>query len=142
MLSTIRNRLMLGFGVLLLLLAVVAGVGQMQLAKIQHFNTELDERAFRLSLASDWALQVKIAVATKTAVPSLEIEQVKKLSSLVKADDEKRALSAAVSSHTGAPEAHMQAVDQLAGSLVSMQIADSGQLQKALTTAVILFPYQ
>jgi len=46
---TIKSRLMLGFGIMLLLLAVVAGVGQIQLAKIQHFNTELDERAFRLN---------------------------------------------------------------------------------------------
>jgi methyl-accepting chemotaxis protein len=138
MLLTIRNRLMLGFGVMLLLLAVVAGVGQLQLAKIQHFNTELDERAYRLSLASEWAVQVKIAVATKATVPSLDIEQVKKLGGLVQAEEEKRALVAALSSHTGAPEAHMQAVDQLAGKLVSLQIADSGQLQAALTRAVTL----
>ena len=98
---TIRNRLMLGFGVMLLLLAVVAGVGQMQLAKIQHYNTELDERAFRLSLASDWATQVKVAVAAKSAVPQLEIEQVKKLGDLVKVDVERQALSAAIASRPG-----------------------------------------
>ncbi|NVO05794.1 MAG: HAMP domain-containing protein [Rhodoferax sp.] len=138
MLSTIRNRLMLGFAVMLLLLAVVAGVGQLQLAKIQHFNTELDSRAFRLALASDWAVQVKLAVATKAPVPALDIEPVKKLGSLVQADDEKRALAAATASHAEAPEAHMQAVDKLAGSLVALQIADSGQLQAALTQAVLL----
>lgn len=138
MLSTIRNRLMLGFAVMLLLLAVVAGVGQMQLAKIQYFNTELDSRAYRLSLASDWATQVKLAVATKAPVPALDIEPVKKLGSLVLAEDEKRALAAAVSSHSEAPEVHMQAVDKLAEGLVSLQIADSGQLQAALTRAVML----
>ncbi len=136
MFLTIRSRLMLGFGVMLLLLAVVAGVGQFQLAKIQHFNTELDERAYRLSLASEWAVLVKIAVATKATVPPLESEQVKKLSTLTRSEDEKRALAVAVSSHTGTPDAHMQAVDQLAGKLVSLQIADSGQLQAALNRGV------
>jgi methyl-accepting chemotaxis protein len=129
---------MLGFGVMLLLLAVVAGVGQMQLAKIQHFNSELDSRAFRLSLASDWAMQVKLAVATKATVPALDVEPVQKLGSLIQAEPEKRALAAAMSSHAESPEAHMQAVDKLAGSLVSLQIADSGQLQAALTQAVML----
>jgi methyl-accepting chemotaxis protein len=129
---------MLGFGVMLLLLAVVAGVGQLQLAKIQHFNTELDSRAYRLSLASDWAMQVKLAVATKAAVPALDIEQVKKLGSLTQAEDEKRALTAATASYTQTPEMHMQAVDKLAGNLVALQIADSGQLQSALTWAVTL----
>jgi len=138
MLSTIRNRLMLGFGVMLLLLAVVAGVGQLQLAKIQRFNTELDSRAYRLSLASDWAMQVKLAVATKATVPALDIEPVKKLGNLIQAEDEKRALAAATSSHAEAPEAHMQAVDKLAGSLVALQIADSGRLQAALNWAVTL----
>jgi len=135
---SVRHRLMLGFGVMLLLLAVVAGVGQQQLANIQHFNTELDERAFRLALASDWATQVKIAVASKAPVPGLEIEPVKKLGTLTQAEAEKRALSAALSSHTGSPEAHRDAVDQLAGKLVALQIADSGQLQAALTRAVTL----
>jgi methyl-accepting chemotaxis protein len=91
-----------------------------------------------LSLASDWALQVKLAVATKAAVPSLDIDQVKKLSALVTADEEKRALSAATASHSASPEAHMQAVDQLAGGLVALQIADSKQLQAALSWAVTL----
>jgi methyl-accepting chemotaxis protein len=133
---TVRNRLMLGFGVMLLLLAVVTGVGQTQLATIQHFNTELDERAFRLSLASDWATQVKIAVATKAAVPSLEIEPVKKLGTLTLASAEKALLGAAVASHGGPPEAHSQAVGQLAGKLVELQVADSGKLQQALSSAV------
>ena len=135
---TIRSRLMLGFGVMLLLLAVVAGVGQIQLAKIQHFNTELDERAFRLSLASDWAVLVKIAVATEAPLPGLDIDKVKKLGSLTQSSEEKRALEAALASHSAAPEVHMQAVDQLAGKLVSLQIADSGELQAALTRAVAL----
>jgi methyl-accepting chemotaxis protein len=135
---SIRNRLMVGFGVMLLLLAIVAGVGQMQLARIQHFNTELDERAFRLSLASDWATQVKLAVATKSTVPTLDIEQVKKLGSLTQAPEEKAALAAATASHAASPEDHMKAVDSLAGKLVSLQIADSGQLQAALTRAVTL----
>ena len=133
---TVRNRLMLGFGVMLLLLAVVTGVGQTQLATIQHYNTELDERAFRLSLASDWATQVKIAVATKAAVPALEIEPVKKLGGLTQASAEKQLLAAALASHTGAPEAHSQAVGQLAAKLVELQIADSGKLQQALNSAV------
>jgi len=135
---SIRNRLLIGFGVILVLLAVVAGVGQMQLARIQHFNTELDERAFRLSLASDWATQVKLAVATKSPVPALNIEQVKKLGSLTQAPDEKLALSTATESHGASPEVHQKAVDELAGKLVSLQIADSGQLQGALTRAVTL----
>ena len=135
---SIRNRLLLGFGVILVVLAVVAGVGQMQLARIQHYNTELDERAFRLSLASDWATQVKLAVATKSPVPALDIEQVKKLGSLTQAPEEKSALSAATGSHGGAPEEHQRAVGALAGKLVSLQIADSGQLQAALTRAVTL----
>ena len=133
---SIRHRLMLGFAVMLLLLAVVAGVGQVQLARIQHFNTELDERAYRLSLASDWAMQVKLAVATKAKLPELDIEQVRKLDSLTKADEEKAALSSAKSTHAGSPESHTQAVDQFAGKLVSLQIADSGQLQAALSSAV------
>ncbi|MFZ4626381.1 MAG: methyl-accepting chemotaxis protein [Rhodoferax sp.] len=135
---TIRSRLMLGFGVMLILLAVVAGVGQIQLAKIQHFNTELDERAFRLSLASDWAVLVKVAVATKTPVPALDLEKIKKLTALTQSTEEKRALDAALASHAAAPEAHGQAVDQLAGKLVSLQIADSSELQAALTRAVTL----
>ena len=135
---SIRNRLLVGFGVILVLLAIVAGVGQMQLARIQHFNTELDERAFRLSLASDWATQVKLAVATKATVPGLEIEQVKKLGSLTQAADEKAALSSAMSTHGAAPQEHQKAVDALAGKLVSLQIADSGQLQAALNRAVTL----
>ena len=133
---TVRNRLMLGFGVMLLLLAVVTGVGQTQLATIQHYNTELDQRAFRLSLASDWATQVKIAVATKAAVPGLDIEPVKKLNTLTQASTEKTVLAAALASHTSAPEAHSQAVSQLAAKLVELQIADSGQLQQALNSAV------
>jgi methyl-accepting chemotaxis protein len=135
---SIRNRLLGGFGVMLVLLAVVAGVGQMQLARIQHYNTELDHRAFRLSLASDWAAQVKLAVATKSPVPDLSIDQVKKLGSLIQAPDEKLALSAASDSHGAAPEEHEKAVGALAGKLVSLQIADSGQLQAALTRAVTL----
>lgn len=135
---TIRNRLMLGFGVMLVLLALVAGVGQLQLAQIQHFNTELDGRAFRLSMASDWAMQVKIAVAKKSTVPGLNTEQIKKLNSMTQADEEKKALSAAMASYTASPEEHMQAVDQLAGKLVSLQIADSGKLQAALSRAVTL----
>ncbi|MDP2369448.1 methyl-accepting chemotaxis protein [Rhodoferax sp.] len=133
---TVRNRLMLGFGVMLLLLAVVTGVGQIQLASIQHFNTELDQRAFRLSLASDWATQVKVAVATKAAVPALDFEPVKKLGTLTQANTEKQLLAAALASHTGSPEAHSQAVGQLAGKLVELQIADSGKLQQALSSAV------
>ena len=135
---SIRNRLLVGFGLILMLLAIVAGVGQLQLARIQHFNTELDQRAFRLSLASDWATQVKLAVATKATVPTLEIEPVKKLSSLTQDSEEKAALSAATSSYTATPEEHQNAVDALAGKLVSLQIADSGQLQAALTRAVTL----
>ena len=138
MFFSIRSRLIVGFGVMLLLLAIVAGVGQLQLARIQHFNTELDERAFRLSLASEWAVLVKIAVATNAATPSLDMEQVKKLGALTRAEDEKRALASAMSSHTESPEAHMRAVDQLASKLVAFQIADSGQLQSALTRAVTL----
>ena len=95
--------------------ALVAGVGQVQLAQMQQFNSALDARAYRLSLASDWALQVKIAVAKNVAVPSLEMEQVKKLSALTQADDEKQALAAAIASHTAPPDDHMQAVDRLAG---------------------------
>ena len=135
---TIKNRLMLGFGVMLLLLAVVAGVGQRQLAHIQHFNSELDQRAYRLSLASDWATQVKIAVATKAALPALDIEPARKLGSLAQAEVEKRALAAALSSHGAGPEAHAQAVGQLAGKLVELQISDSGQLQAAQNRAVTL----
>jgi methyl-accepting chemotaxis protein len=135
---TVRKRLMLGYGVVLLLLAVVAGVGQLQLARIQHFNTELDERAFRLSLASDWATQVKIAVATKAAPPGTGMEQVKKLLSLTTADEEKRLLGAATAAGSGAPEAYSKAVDELAGKLVGLQIADSGQLQAAISRAVAL----
>jgi methyl-accepting chemotaxis protein len=133
---TVKNRLMVGFGLMLLLLAVVTGVGQTQLATIQHFNSELDSRAYRLSLASDWATQVKIAVATKAPIPGLDIEPVKKLGSLMEADVEKRALAAAIASHAAAPEEHTKVVDQLAGKLVELQIADSGQLQAAITRAV------
>jgi methyl-accepting chemotaxis protein len=135
---TIKNRLILGFGVMLALLAIVTGVGQIQLAAIQHFNTELDERAYRLSLASDWALQVKLALAAKTALPGLDIEPVKKLTSLVTADAEKAALSAASSSQSGPPEAYSAAVSQLAGKMVDLQIRDSKELQAAINHAVSL----
>ena len=70
---TIRNRSMLGFGVMLALLALVAGVGQVQPAQIQRFNSSLDARAFRLAMASEWAVQVKVVVAKKAAVPALDI---------------------------------------------------------------------
>lgn len=53
---TVGRRLTLGFSVLLLLLAVVAGVGQQQLANMEGFNSSWDQRAYRLSLASDWAV--------------------------------------------------------------------------------------
>ena len=135
---TIRQRLMLAFGVMLLLLAVVAVVGQLQLARIKHFNTELDERAYRLSLATDWATQVKIAVGTKSAVPGADFEPVKKLNGLVQADAERQALNAATASQQGDAAAHSQAVDQLAGKLVALQIADSKELQAALSSAVML----
>ena len=68
---TIKNRLMLGFGVMLLLLAVVAGVGQRQLAHIQHFNSELVQRAYRLSLASDWATQVSLLSASFASLSAI-----------------------------------------------------------------------
>ena len=132
---SIGNRLILGFGVMLLLLGVVTGVGQVQLGAIKHLNTELDERAFRLSLASDWATQVKIAVATKAAIPALDIEPVKKLETLVRADEEKSSLASARSSFGGDAVAHSQAVDKLAGKLVELQIRDSGLLQAALSRA-------
>jgi len=138
MLSTIRNRLILGFGCMLSLLGLVAGVGQMQLAKIQHFNSELDARAFRMSLASDWATQVKLAVATKSPVPALDIDQIKKLDSLISADAEKEVLSAAKASHGASPDAHQQAVGQMMDKMVSLQIADSAELQAALDLAVKL----
>ena len=50
----------------------------------------------------------------------------------------RRALATAVASHTASPEDHMKAVDQLTGKLVGLQIADSSQLQAALTRAVTL----
>jgi methyl-accepting chemotaxis protein len=132
----VKQRLLLGFGGLLVLLATVTVVGQRQLATIQHFNTELDERAFRLSLAGDWATQIKVAVAAKTPVPGLDSEGIKKLGALVKADEEKQALSAALASHTAPPEEHSKAVDQLNGKMVALQISDSKQLQAALDSAV------
>ena len=64
---------MLGFGVMLALLALVAGVGQVQPAQIQRFNSSLHARAFRLAMASEWAVQVKVVVAKKAAVPALDI---------------------------------------------------------------------
>ncbi|MDT8989350.1 methyl-accepting chemotaxis protein [Curvibacter sp. APW13] len=132
----VKQRLLVGFGGLLVLLATVTVVGQKQLATIQHFNTELDERAFRLSLAGDWATQIKVAVAAKSAVPSLDSEAVKKLGGLIKADEEKQALDAALRSHTATPEEHSKAVDAFNGKLVSLQISDSKQLQAALDRAV------
>ncbi len=132
----VKQRLLVGFGGLLALLAIVTVVGQKQLATIQHFNTELDERAFRLSLAGDWATQIKVAVAAKSAVPGLDSDGVKKLGNLIKADEEKQALDAALRSHTASPEEHSKAVDQFNGKLVSLQISDSKQLQSALDRAV------
>ncbi|MFY8042356.1 MAG: HAMP domain-containing protein, partial [Rhodoferax sp.] len=135
MLSSIKNKLILGFGLLILLLGLVTVVGEVQLSTIKHFNTELDERAYRLSLAGDWSSQVKLAVATSAALPSLDIEPVKKLGGLVQADDEKRALAGAIASHATSPDAHNKAVGDFVGKLVSLQIADSGHLQAALGTA-------
>ena len=133
---TIKKQLLVGFGVMLVLLAAVTLIGQWQLAGVKHLNEELDSRALRLSLASDWATQVQIAVATKAAVPGLEIEPVKKLSAITQDVIEKTALSAATGSQAGAPEAYSEAVGKLAGKLVELQIRDSGTLQSTLGTAV------
>ncbi|QDL56628.1 methyl-accepting chemotaxis protein [Rhodoferax sediminis] len=126
---------MLGFGVILLMLGVLTVLSELQLGTIKHFNGRLDERAYRLSLASDWATQVKIAVATKAPVPGAEIEPAKKLGSLVQDPEEKSAVAAATAAASGAPEAYSQAVDQMAGKLVGLQISDSKQLQAALASA-------
>ncbi len=135
---TLKRRLTLGFGVMLALLALVALVGQYQLSQIQFYNSRLDARAFRLSLAQAWETQVKLAVATKTPVPGLDIEPVRKLQDLIDAREERQLLEAAKGSQSGSPDAHQAAVGQLAGGLVQLQIADSGQLQAALTRAVTL----
>jgi len=133
---TIKSRLMLGFGVMLVLLAIVTGVGQSQLATINHYNDELDSRAFRLSLASDWDTQIKVALAAKTALPGLDIEPVKKLTAITSAAEEKSALSTATASQTGAPEAYGAAVSQLTKKLVDLQISDSGKLKAAISSAI------
>ncbi len=132
----VKQRLLLGFGVLLALLAIVTVAGQWQLATVQRLNSGLDERAFRISLANEWATQIKVAVASKAAVPALESEYIKKLGSAVHADAEKQLLSAALSSHGAAPEEHSKAVDALVSKLTAFQISDSGQLQSALGAAV------
>ena len=125
-----------GFGFVLVLLAAVTFIGQWQLATVKHLNDSLDSRAYRLALASDWATQVKIAVATKSAVPTLEMELVKKLGALTQDSVEKSALSNATGSQTASPEAHSEAVGKLAGKLVELQIRDSAGLQAALSTAI------
>jgi len=133
---TLKNRLMLGFGAMLVLLAIVTGVGQSQLATINHYNDELDSRAFRLSLAGDWDTQIKVAIAAKTALPSLDIEPVKKLTAITSADAEKFALASAISAQTGSPEAYGAAVSQLTKKLVDLQISDSGKLKAAISRAI------
>jgi methyl-accepting chemotaxis protein len=133
---TIRKRLMVSFGILLALMAAVAVLAQWQLNTIQYFNTRLDERAYRLSLANDWATKVKVAQATQAKAPPADIDEVQKLQPLVKAIDEQAALQAALSSREGPMDAHMKAVQNLAGKLVSLQISDSGELQAALSRAV------
>ena len=135
---TLKKRLTLGFGLMLGLLALVALVGQYQLGQIQHYNSRLDARAFRLSLAQAWETQVKLAVATSAPMPSLDIESVAKLKSLIEAREERALLEAALSSQSGTPASHQAAVGQLAGGLVQMQITDSGQLQAALSRGVTL----
>ena len=135
---TLKRRLTLGFGVLLGLLALVALVGQYQLSQIQFYNSRLDARAFRLSLAQGWDTQVKLAVATKTALPAPDFEPVGKLKTLVEAREERQMLEAALSSQSGTPEAHQAAVGQLAAGLVQLQIADSARLQAALSRGVTL----
>jgi len=127
---------MLGFGVMLALMMVVAGVGQVQLSRIHRLNAEQDAREIRLSLAADWATQVKVAVAKNAAVPALDIEPVEKLGSLIQSDEEKRALAAATASQTGSPQDHMQAVDQFVNKLTALQNADSVTLEDALGSAV------
>ncbi|MGQ0709424.1 MAG: HAMP domain-containing protein, partial [Rhodoferax sp.] len=133
----VKQRLLLGFGVLLALLAIVTVVGQSQLATVQHLNKALDERAMRMALANEWSTQIKVAVAAKSAVPALESDGVKKLSTLVQAAEEKQALGAAQSSHGAAPEEHGKAVDGLVSRLTELQISDSKQLQSALSAAVV-----
>ena len=135
---TLKKRLTLGFGVMLALLALVALVGQYQLGQIQFYNSRLDSRAFRLSLAQAWETQVQLAVATKSALPSLDAESVGKLKGLVEAREERQLLDAALSSLAAGPQAHQATVGQLVGGLVKLQIADSGQLQAALNRAVAL----
>ncbi len=133
---TIKKQLLVGFGVMLVLLAAVTLIGQWQLAGVKHLNESLDSRAYRLSLASNWATQVQIAVATKAAVPGLDIEPVKKLDAITQDATEKSVLAAATSSQASAPEAHSDAVGKLAAKLVELQIRDSGALQSTLGTAV------
>ena len=132
---TIRRQLLVGFGVMLVLLAAVTLIGQWQLAGIKHLNEELDSRALRLSLASNWNTQVQIAVATKTAVPGLDIESVRKLNAITQDAVEKSSLSAATGSQAGLPEAHSEFIGKLVGKLVELQIRDSGALQSTLSTA-------
>ena len=132
---TIKRQLLGGFGGMLVLLAAITLIGVWQLAEVKALNGQLDARAYRLSLASTWATQSQIAVATKAPVPGLDIELVKKLGGLVRDDAEKRLLSAATASHTGAPEMYSETVGKLASGLVDLQTRDSADLQSALSVA-------
>ena len=133
---SVKQRLFLGFGVLLALLAVVTVVGQYQLATVRSLNNALDERALRISLATDWATAIKVAVAAGAPVPAADSEPIRKLKTLVQADDEKSALATAAASHDASPQEHSKAVDAFVARLVSLQVADSAVLQSALSTAV------
>ena len=133
---SIRTKLIAAFCTLLALFAAVTFIANYQLSNIGYYNTRLDERAFRMSLASDWALQAKIALAKNTKAPDVTSELVSKLKGLTTALEEKRGLDNALSTAAGPLDSHVKALDDFNGALVGLQIADSKQLQEALDNAV------
>jgi methyl-accepting chemotaxis protein len=132
---TIKIRLMVGFGIMLLLLAAVTLIGQNQFSTISKLNAQVDERDARLHLADEWLTQIKIAVATKAAVPGLDSEMVKKLTDTVP-EAEKELFTAATASQAGDADVHRQAVEKFAAKLDELQAADNAQLKASLQGAV------
>ncbi|MDR7334815.1 methyl-accepting chemotaxis protein [Roseateles asaccharophilus] len=136
----LRFRLLLGFGVVLSLMVIMAAVCAQRLSVIHTYNTSLDERAYRLSMANQWLSALQIAAAKESAADPQGGELAGKLQGLVSAGSEKSALQAAVAAAQQPVAQQEEAVKGLVDAMVKLQIADSAMLQQASRQAFVLLP--
>jgi methyl-accepting chemotaxis protein len=134
----LRTRLAVGFGALLALMLCMALFAASRLVVIRDYNSALDERAYRLSLANQWLVQAKIAKASQAALgPDVESLS-SKLAALIKAASEQQALNKATAARQAGIGELVTALQALSDELVRLQIADSATLQEANRQALWL----